>query len=495
MKNIIRILLTVFVLTVLFTSCQDFLNKMPNSELTSEMQGIDPNGTDETKIKNASQAESYLTSAYNAFGGEFYQLDIYQITETQSDNTYSGELKPQAFQLEEYTLDADNQTVKRDWGYMYTQISTCNTIIKWVPALTDMSDTRKKEIVAEASYIRAQCYFNLVRLYGSCPMSIEDVPPITDENFDEISSLLYTPQVSVDSVYSRILSDLRVAMKGAADYSTSKFKITKPTVYSKMAEVFATHNAPEAVVWDSVRHYANLVTTDSRYGLLENFADVFAVEGDKLKNENSRESIFELNCVHNSSTGNWAHYMFVGDDWRKFCTPSADLVDAYRQEGDMIRLNETILFGVAKWSDQVWDPNNFPFCNKIKAADNTNIIMIRLPHIMLLQAEAENELGNPEKAKELLNAVRKRAKLDEVTTSDKELLRLAIEKERRLELAFEGYRWFDLKRTGRLYEVMSRAKDAQKNYASNLIDGTRWIWPIPQSEMDLNKHLVQNAGY
>lgn len=495
MKNKINILISAIVLITLFSSCENFLDRVPYSELTAEMQGIDPNDTEGAKIKNASQAESYLTSAYNAFGGEFYQLDIYQIAETQSDNTYSGELKPQPLQLEEYTIDADNEVIKRDWGYMYTQISTCNTIIRWVPEVSDLSETRKREIVAEASYIRAQCYFNLVRLYGPCPLSLADVPPITSENFDEINSLIYQPQATVDEVYKQIIYDLYVAMNGAADYNTNKFKVTKPTVYSKLAEVYATYNAPETVQWDSVRYYANLVTTDTRYGLLDNFADVFAVDGDKLKNENSKESIFEMNCVHQSSTGNWAHYMFVGTDWRKFCTPSVDLVNAYRQEGDLIRLNNTVLFSKASWADQIWDPSNYPFCNKIKAADNTNIIMMRLPHIMLLQAEAENELDNPDKAKELLNAIRKRVNLADVTTSDKELLRQAIEKERRLELAFEGYRWFDLKRTGRLYEVMSRAKDVQKSYSSNLANKAKWIWPIPQSEMDLNLYLVQNDTY
>ncbi|MCD7971596.1 MAG: RagB/SusD family nutrient uptake outer membrane protein [Candidatus Azobacteroides sp.] len=495
MRNIINKAFIGVASLFFFAACDDFLDRSPESELTSDMQGIDPNDVDDAKIKNASQAESYLTSAYNAFGGEFYQLDIYQITETQSDNTYSGELNPDPLQLEEYKIDADNGIVSRDWEYMYTQIGTCNTIIKWVPQLTDLSEQRKNEIVGEASYIRAQCYFNLVRLFGACPLNVDDIPPITNENFDEIYPLLYKPRASVDSIYNQIISDLRIAENKVADYNASKFKITKPTVYSKLAEVYATRNAPEAVKWDSVRYYANLVTTDSRYGLLDNFEDVFSVTGDELTNPNSKESIFELNAVHNSSTGNWAYYMFVGTDWRKFCTPSMDLVKAFQREGDDVRLNASIKFDKATWADQIWDSNNYPFSYKIQGPDNVNIIMIRLAHIILLQAEAENELGNLAKAKELLNSVRNRAKLGDTPANDQVSLRLAIENERRLELAFEGYRWFDLKRTGRLYEVMRSCSDVQKNYASNLSSTDKWIWPIPQSELDLNENLTQNKGY
>lgn len=496
MKKILYIPL-LFGMMVSATSCDDFLDKKPLSELTGEMQGIDPNAPEAPKINSAEQAESYLSSAYNSFGSEFYQLDIYQITETQSDNTYAGELKAQALQLDEYSLDPGNATVSRDWEYMYTQIGVCNTIIEWVPSVEDptLSETRRKEIIAEASYIRAQCYFNLIRLYGACPLSLKDIPAITDDNFDEIYPLLYPEQSSVDQIYEQILKDMQVAEAGAADYNSNKFKVTKPVVYAKLAEIYATKGAPNNIDWGKVKEYAGKVTGNTNYGLLSNFEDVFKVSGDDLANKNSRESIFEMECVHNTSTGNWAYYMFVGTDWRKFCTPSIDLVNAFKAEGDDIRLNSTVKFEKVPWSDQYWDNNQFPFCHKIQGPDNTNIIMIRLPHVMLLEAEALNESGDVAGAKAIVNKIRARVNLSETPANNKDDMRLAIEKERRLELAFEGYRWFDLKRTGRLYEVMRVCSDYQKKSASRLADGTRWIWPIPQSELDLNTSLHQNIGY
>ena len=113
---------------------------------------------------------------------------------------------------------------------------------------------------------------------------------------------------------------------------------------------------------------------------------------------------------------------------------------------------------------------------------------------ILLQAEAENELRNLEPAKTLLKKIRNRAGLGNPVSTSKEDLRLEIEKERRLELAFEGYRWFDLVRTGRVIEVMQSCTDVQRTYAARLTEN-RLIWPIPQTELDQNDLLIQNPGY
>ncbi|MCL1944016.1 MAG: RagB/SusD family nutrient uptake outer membrane protein [Candidatus Azobacteroides sp.] len=497
MKKIIYLTIIIPGISLILSSCDDFLDRKPISELTAEMQGIDPYVKDAPKINNAEQAEAQLSSAYNAFGGEFYQLDVYLNGDAQSDNCYGGELKAQTIQLDEYSLDASNGNVSRDWGYMYRQIGVCNTLIEWVPKVVDaaLTETRRTEIVAEASYIRAQCYFNLVRLYGACPLTLKDIPAITNENFDEIYPLLYPPREEVDAIYDQIIKDMETAAAGVADYSSSKFKVTKPVVYSKLAEIYATKGAPGNIDWNKVLEYASKVTTNPNYRMLDNFADVFKVSGGDLANPNSAESIFELECVHNTSTGNWAYYMFIGTDWRKFCTPSIDLVNAFKAEGDVVRLSVSVKFDKATWSDQDWDSNNYPFCYKIQGPDNTNIIMIRLPHVMLLEAEARNELGDLAGAKTIVNKIRARAKLSETTANNQQDMRLAIEKERRLELAFEGYRWFDLKRTGRLYDVMKSCSDKQNKNAYRLADGTRWLWPIPQAELDLNTSLTQNDGY
>ena len=125
-----------------------------------------------------------------------------------------------------------------------------------------------------------------------------------------------------------------------------------------------------------------------------------------------------------------------------------------------------------------------------------NYIFMRLADILLLKAEAMNELGDLVGAAALVNQIRSRVSLANTSANTQEAMRLAIEKERRLELAFEGHRWFDLKRTGRAIEVMNNVKgpDGVTPIGYNLIPN-RLIWPIPQAELDKNSNLVQNIGY
>jgi hypothetical protein len=120
---------------------------------------------------------------------------------------------------------------------------------------------------------------------------------------------------------------------------------------------------------------------------------------------------------------------------------------------------------------------------------------MRLADIILLKAEALNELGDVDGAAQLVNQIRTRVELPNTNATTKEQMRLAIEKERRLELAFEGHRWFDLKRTGRAIEVMNNMTGPDgSNFGYNLTTNGL-LWPIPQSELDKNELLTQNPGY
>jgi hypothetical protein len=127
--------------------------------------------------------------------------------------------------------------------------------------------------------------------------------------------------------------------------------------------------------------------------------------------------------------------------------------------------------------------------------NDQNYIFIRLADILLLKAEALNEQGDIAGAAALVNQVRHRALLGDTPASSTDAMRLAIEKERRLELAFETHRWFDLKRTGRAIEVMNNAIGPDGNKIGYNLTQNRLVWPIPQAELDKNKQLVQNAGY
>ncbi|MFT3738345.1 MAG: RagB/SusD family nutrient uptake outer membrane protein [Breznakibacter sp.] len=477
------------------TACEGFLDREPLSEITEEMLGIDPNASDSVKYTTADQAEALLKAAYQDYTGEYYQLDIYIYNENQSDNSYAGESKAQSTSIDNYTLDASNGNVSRDWRYLYNQIAKCNSVIQWVPMITDVALTsqRKNEIVGEALTIRAKCYFDLVRIYGDVPLVLEEVPSITRENIEEVYPLLYPERRSQEEVMDTVVSDLTKALAMVREYSSNKFMVSGAVVNAYLAEVYATL---KPVNWEKVRDHAQAVVDDNRYGLYDNFDDNFAAaeDGSGLKNEHGKESLFEIDLNSWSTGGNWGYQMFMGTDWKKFNTPSIDLVKAFEAEGDTERMNASIFWSdvTGKWTDVYWSASNYPFCYKMRVEEKGNIVLLRLPAVILLLAEAENELGNLETARGLVDRVRNRVSLGNTPAAGKDAMRLAIEKERRLELCFEGYRWWDLKRTDRAIEVMKAAKDGQSAYS---LPEYRLLWPIPQGERDTNEKLTQNSGY
>jgi hypothetical protein len=193
-----------------------------------------------------------------------------------------------------------------------------------------------------------------------------------------------------------------------------------------------------------------------------------------------------------------------GDTWRKFVTPSKDLVKAFDSEKDTVRKNASILFENVSWTDEYWaiGGGSVPFAYKWKSANgwaSTNRqYLFRLGDIILLKAEALNALSRTPEAATELNKVRTRVKLPATTATTKEAMQLAIEKERRLELAQEGQRWDDLRRYNRAEAVMNGLQeiDLRNNQRVDYnMTKDKELMPIPQQERDRNKQLSQNQGY
>jgi len=193
------------------------------------------------------------------------------------------------------------------------------------------------------------------------------------------------------------------------------------------------------------------------------------------------------------------------DTWRKFVTPSHDLVNAFDAAGDDVRKNATILFEQAPWADEFWSlqvNGQVPFAYKWRSANgwaSTNRQYIfRLADIILLKAEALNALGRVEEAATEVDRIRARVGLDPTTAATQDEMALAIETERRLELAQEGQRWDDLKRYGRAIAVMSNLQeiDLRTNTTKQYpVTEEKLLLPIPQSERNRNPNLAQNPGY
>ncbi len=470
-------------------SCDKFL------ELEPESQGIAVNNTSSDSIffKTASEAEAALAGVYRDFKNEYFELDYFVNGDGQSDDAYAGADNPANFQIDEYKLDATNSNVSRDWRYLYSTIGKCNTVINNVGAVNDpaMTANRKEEIIGEASFIRAFMYFQAVQLWGDVPLQLKEVKTISAATLDEIYPQIFPARAPKAEVYAQIIADLETALAKVPVTAADKGYATKGAVNAVLAKVYATLEPHD---WTKVKQYCDAVIAGG-YTLLPNYDDLW-----NTANENTAESIFEINYNGGTTDGNWGTKMFRGLDWKKFNIPSNDLLAVYDAEGDTKRKNANIIFEdvSGKWSDAHYPQTQYPFVNKwrnFQEGSNQNYIFIRLADILLLKAEALNELNDQPGAAALVDQIRTRVNLDATTASTQADLRLAIEKERRLELAFEGHRWFDLKRTGRAIEVINQVKDGDGTSLGYNLTNQRLVWPVPQTELDKNIRLQQNPGY
>jgi uncharacterized protein (UPF0297 family) len=305
----------------------------------------------------------------------------------------------------------------------------------------------------------------------------------------EIYPLLFPARAPMDSVYMQIIKDFEVALDYVKPTAQHNGFATTGAANAMLAKVYATIEPHD---YNKVVQYCDGVI-NGPYSLLPNYEDLW-----NNTDENTDESIFEINYEGTETNANWGVNMFRGFDWKKFNIPSNDLVKAFDDEGDMIRKNSSIIFESQGFPDPHWPQDNYPFINKWRifgVSSPQNYIFLRLADIILLKAEALNELGDVNGAAELVNQIRSRVDLPNTTASDQASMRLAIEKERRLELAFEGHRWFDLKRTGRAIEVINNAIDETGQPLGYNLTENRLLWPIPQAELDINTSLTQNEGY
>jgi hypothetical protein len=467
-----------------FGSCKKFLDRHPLSQLEGDAIN------DSVQLKTASDAESAIAAVYSGMknaSAELFMLDYYVNGDAQSDNAYAGADNPMFFQIDDYNLNSANDNVRRDWGYYYTMVARCNNVIVFVPRVPDpaLSASRKDEMIGEAAFMRAFLYFGMVRLWGDVPLITKEVPYISAGNFEEVYELLYPARNTKEEVYAQVIADLETAIaKAPTAYGPTKFRGTKAAAHALLAEVYATIEPHD---WAKVNQHCDAVIAGG-FNLLPNYD--FLWDG---AHENSAEAIFELDCTDWNSGGQWGVFMFAGTDWKKFNTPTEDLVDVFTAEGDNVRKNASIVFAdvSGSWTDSHWPSATYPFVNKFRDfSGGQNQVLIRLAHIYLLKAEALielNQLDNVTGAQHYINLVRNRVGLGNTPATTQADLRAAVAKERRLELAFEGYRWYDLKRTGTAIPVMTAL-------GYNLTEN-KLLWPIPQTERDKNVNLTQNPGY
>ncbi|HMU47906.1 MAG TPA: RagB/SusD family nutrient uptake outer membrane protein [Chitinophagaceae bacterium] len=396
-----------------------------------------------------------------------------------------------------FTVTSTEGQLNGFWVGQYRSINLCNQILDNVPNIV-MDDALKNRYLAEAKFVRAYNYFRLVRAFGDVPLRLHIPADATEYNIPR------TPKAEVWAAIEQDLNDAASVLPvsyGSADIG----RATKGAALALHAKV-----AMYLKKWSDVLNYTNQVMTMG-YSLLPDFEQLF-----RIPNENCSESVFEIQCdripsIAGASNSQYSQVQGVrgstGGGWG-FNVPTQALVDAF--EANDPRMDATIIFRGETTPEGDAIPLNgdnprynqksyVPFSVYVSGTTEgcqQNIRVIRYAEVLLMNAEAANEVGgaaNVTLALNSLNAVRTRARganpltvLPPVTTTDQTQLRNAIWHERQVELAMEFDRYFDVIRQGRAATIFGPKGWTSKNE----------VWPIPQNEIDLSAGvLVQNPGY
>lgn len=474
---------------LLVSSCKkSFLDVDPQGQQPSAQfwQSAD----DATKAVNAIYANlrSWENVAFPALVIESVGSDEADKGSTPNDATFWN-------LYDTYTVTSTEGSLQSFWTGQYQNINLSNQVLTNIPAIS-MDENLKARYIAEAKFLRALSYFRLVRAYGDVPLRLSIPKDASEYNL---------PRAPKEQVYAQIEQDLNEAAAvlpqsyPAADLG----RATKGAALGLHAKVALYQKK-----WNDVLNYSNQVM-GLGYALVPNYEKLF-----RLENENSSESIFEIQAEllpgnAGASNSQYSQVQGVagvpGGGWG-FNVPSAALAAAFepndpRRDATIIFRGETTPEGdviPTTVPNPMYNQKSYvPFSLRVSGFNEgaqQNIRVLRYADILLMNAEAANELGNSAQALTSLNLVRARARgnnpttvLPPVTTTDQAALRTAIYKERQVELAMESDRYFDVIRQGRGAEVFG-----PKGWKANKNE----VWPVPQTEIDLSGGLLtQNPGY
>ena len=478
-------LIAIALLGFSFSSCSDFLEQNPQTDLSEN-----------DFYKTADDILSAVNGVYSSLQeGDIYG-NWYVFGEIPSDNTrnqLSGSVTTQN-EFDQFYIDTQNSMIANFWKAAYKVINRTNTVLGRIDGIeinTELANRYK----LECKFIRALMYFNLVRVYGDVPLVLKEIS--ISESYD----ILREPK---ENVYNQIIADLKEAQDLPVSYSTAEDgRATQGAAKALLANVYMTlHKYAEA---ETI--LAEIINS-GQYSLLENTPGSLNIDGYKNVfspvNHNSKEGIFEIqflkggygegsNYANNFAPENSGTNVVAVGGTGGNNIPEMDIYNAY-EEGDLRRDFSMSLGYYDNRKNNEWVESRYvckfmdvPYQNN--DASN-NYPVIRYADVILMYAEALNQNGKTAEACKYLNMTRRRGFGYQTTspvdlqTTDKAQFALMVEQERRVELAFENHRWFDLIRTGRAVEVMK-----SKGFSLN---ETNLICPIPQKQIDVNPKLTQN---
>lgn len=425
-----------------FSSCEKLI------EIGPKKNALTPTAVFSDSITVQSAVIGMYTTG-SAYGGSITYLN----------SLYSDELTNVNYpQYEADALNAADQSAGTIWKESYATIYKANLIIEGVQSSAALSSIAKSQATAEAKFFRAFCHFYLLNLFGNVPL-------ITTTNADVTA---IQPQTSPALVYQQIIEDLTYAAANLpGDYSLSGGARVRVNKYAAIALLARTYLYMGD--YQNAETQSALVINSSNYSILTDLSKVFLA--------NNNEAIWQYDSKV-------AGYPAIA----QYLVPSAGAQPQFILTNQLLNSFES-----GDNRKTVWISNSAGFAYPSKYFSLSGglqfDVVFRLAEQYLIRSEARAQSGNITGAQADLDVIRKRAGLSNTVASDKTTLLLAIEKERRTELFCEwGHRFLDLKRTGRLDQVLGAAKPG-------IWKPTAAQYPIPAAEISKNNKLLQNPGY
>lgn len=423
-----------------------------------------------TAITDSTSARAALAGMYHGLQSlSSYGSDIPEVGDLSSDNAEFSGTSTSYGEIDANAISTFNTSVLNIWAQCYDNINRANEILDRVGALGNVDPTTKSELMAEAYFVRALMYHDLVKFFGDVPIQLH---PTTDPNAGATIT-----RASASTVYDQILKDLDSASAGMSDSSSTTTASAGAVRALRARVLFYRGDYAGAEV------EASAVENDFGYDLAANYSDLFTANGNATP-----EDIFKVIATVVADQQSFLSFDYfakaVGGTY--LLRPTDDIMAAYQpgfdnEEDDPSDWHPTDLRG--QWN--ITFAGSRQYGSKYRSITGTeNFPVIRLGEVILISAEALARTGHLPEAVTQLNRIQARANATLFVLGSHTAQEVidAITAERRLELAFEGDRWHDLNRLGLTPTVMG-------------IDATQELYPIPQSEIDVTPGLTQNPGY
>lgn len=473
-------LIYIFLIAFTFAACEDILDKEPLGRLDAG-----------SFFQTANDAVSAINAAYepllfnNNNNNFFWAMGVV----TSDDAVAGGDgSRPGIVEMDFMNYTPRTQEFNDFWRLNYAGITQCNTVLEQIPNI-EMDADLKNRIIGEALFLRAYYYFWLTQVFGEVPLLTKITPP------DELK----IPKTSKPILYAQIVADCeRAAELLPVQYpASSAGRATKGAAYALAAKANLYQKN-----WQGTLQYIDQVKSLNVYALVPNYDDNFRKE-----TQNNSESVWEIQHTNlELGVGNFLNQWWCSRKYGEgygFAEVTQNFVDAFEPGDPRRRFNVAInndkyfeLIYKPSFSSTRYSPVKYIQSDSVvtqKADGDINYGAIRYAEVLLWEAEALAELGRVTEAQVPLETVRARARamaanpegiLPPVTTTNQQEMIDAIRHERRVELGFEMHRFFDLVRWG-------IADKSIEGFQVNKHE----VFPIPQTEIDLNPSLVQNTGY